>query len=160
MKPRMSPMGRFHYCLILRYTVLACLDNRREHALVVFRNDFDELVLRRLPVIEQLLGDGGAGITHVALEHLAYFVGVFRIHRFKLNHLAVAMAFEVAGGVQHERQTARHTGGKITSGLADYDYASAGHVFAAMVAHTFNDSLRARISHGKTLARDTAEIGF
>ena len=47
-----------------------------------------------------------------------------------------------------------HTGGKISSSLAQHDDCAARHILAAVVADTFHDDVRTGIAHAESLARN------
>ena len=55
---------------------------------------------------------------------------------------------------------AAHAGAKVASRATKNNDASACHVFAAMIANTFDDSACATISYRETLGYDAANIGF
>src|SRR5208337_4883505 len=78
----------------------------------------------------------------------------------KLNHRHVAALGEGSGLVENVGDAAGHAGGEIAPGLANDDDNAAGHVFAAMVAHSLDHSDRAGVAHAETLARDAAEIAL
>src|ERR1700761_3033438 len=75
----------------------------------------------------------------------------------KLNHFCVDLALEIEIFVKNVSNTARHTCSKVASRGTKNDYTSSSHVFAAVVANTFNDSSSTGIANSKTLSSDTSE---
>src|SRR5687768_10153468 len=71
LKPVALPMGRFHHCFVFRNTGLPGFADRFQHVLVIRWNDFNEPGMRRLPAVEQLMGDGRVGVAHVTAEYLS-----------------------------------------------------------------------------------------
>ena len=72
----------------------------------------------------------------------------------------VAAQREVAARIEHVGDAAGHTRGEIPSGPSEHDHSPARHVFAAVVADAFHDRGGAAVPHGKSLARDAADIGL
>src|SRR5690606_19389933 len=89
------------------------------------------------------------------LQHVIFFGD-----RLQFDHRHIAALGEIALLVEHIGDTARHAGGKVAARLADNHDNTAGHIFAAVVAHAFDNRDRAGIAHRETLARHTAEIAF
>ncbi len=89
----------------------------------------------------------------MTLQHAAYLdqlVGV--VNGSYLDHFGVDALGERAVFVVDIRYAARHARRKVAPGAPDYQYASAGHVFAAVIAHALDYSRRARIAHAEALA--------
>src|SRR5690606_21409150 len=78
----------------------------------------------------------------------------------EFNHRHVATLGEIAFLIEHIGDTARHARREVAAGLPDDHDNAAGHILAAMVAHTFDNRHRARVSHGKTLACHATEIAL
>src|SRR5436305_15044968 len=55
---------------------------------------------------------------------------------------------------------AAHSCREITPGASQHDNGAAGHVFAAVIACSFDDSACTGVAHAETLAGHAAEIGF
>ena len=85
---------------------------------------------------------------------------LFLSDRLEINHRHIAAAFKCAVFIEHISNAARHASRKIATRLADDDDDAARHIFATMVAGAFDHRNGARITHGETLTRDTAEIAF
>src|ERR1700761_5360882 len=66
--------------------------------------------------------------------------------------MVALLADKAAVLIEHPCDAAGHAGAEVLSGAAQHQDSSAGHVFAAVVAYTFDDSGGARIAHGETLA--------
>src|SRR5262245_42718278 len=97
-------------------------------------------------------------IAAVMMETLDGFI--LRRDRTQIDHGEIAALGEVARFIENIGNAARHAGGKIASGIADHQYAAAGHVFAAMIADALDDSNCSGIAHRKALAGNAAEITF
>ncbi len=85
---------------------------------------------------------------------------VFFRHRLQLDHRHVATLREIAFLIKHIGDAARHARREIAPRLPDHDNHAAGHIFAAVVAHTFDNRNRTGVAHGETLARNAAEIAL
>src|ERR1700730_6705635 len=70
------------------------------------------------------------------------------------------MLFEDTGFIQHISDTAGHARGEIATGLADDDHTPAGHIFAGVVPHAFNNRAHTTIADTETLSRHPTNIGF
>ena len=81
-------------------------------------------------------------------------------NRFQVNHAAVAESREDAVFVEDKGDSTTHAGRKVSPSLAQDDSHAAGHVFAAMVAHTFHDGVRAAVAHRESLSGHSSEIRF
>src|SRR3989344_606020 len=161
MKPVALPMRRLHPCLVLGHAGLARLGDGREHALVILRDDPDELRLRGLPVVEQLLRQRRAGVLRVAAQQLLHLLHILGIaERLEFDHRRVATALEVTARIEHECESAGHAGGEVAPHGTDDDHAPAGHALAFVLAHALDDPVRAGISHREALAGQPAEIGL
>src|SRR5207237_8830155 len=90
----------------------------------------------------------------------AFLVFLGRDHALQFHRRGVASRFEVAFRVVHERDTAGHARRKVAAGFAQHHYGAAGHVFAAVVAHAFDDRRGARVTHRETLAGHAVDERF
>ena len=81
-------------------------------------------------------------------------------HRLHAHHGSVAAAGELAVFVIHVGDAAAHSGGKVAPGFAQHQHSATGHVFAAMVAGTFDHCRSARQAHRKALTGHPAEKRF
>src|SRR4051812_24023836 len=91
-----------------------------EGAVVIGRDDFDELGRDFRPLGEDFFGHHGIGELAVLLdevEQLGSVVGGGDL--FQLDDAEVAATDEIAGGVPDIRNAAAHAGGKIAAGGAE-----------------------------------------
>src|SRR5277367_822112 len=70
----------------------------------------------------------------------------------------VAMHHFVRARTQYISQAASHSGAKVHAHRAEDQRDAAGHVFAAVLAETFNDSQRATVAHREALAGASGNI--
>ena len=87
-----------------------------------------------------------------------FFMRIFEC--FQIDHLKIAALRKVSFFVDDVCNTAAHPGGKISSRAAEDHDPTSGHVLAAVIAHAFNHSDRAAISHREPLAGDTSDKRF
>ena len=114
---------------------------------------------RFIPLRQRPLGARAARVFRVLLDEAAHSVLLAEIHqRDQIDHRRIALAFELVEFVEDERDAAAHAGGEIATGAAEHDDGAARHVFAAVVADTFDDHGGAGIAHGEALAGNAAEI--
>ena len=85
---------------------------------------------------------------------------VFFRHRLQFHHCHVATLGEVPVLVQHIGDAARHSGGEVAPGLADYDDDAASHVLAPMIAYALDHRDGTGVAHAEALAGDAAEVAF
>ena len=64
---------------------------------------------------------------------------------------------KIAGLIQDVGDAAAHARGEIASGLAEDHHATAGHVFATVIAHGFDDRVHAGVAHAEAFARHAAD---
>ncbi len=74
--------------------------------------------------------------------------------------LVAAARGEVALIVVDVGDAAAHAGGEVAAGGAENDDEAVGHVFAAVVAHAFDDGGCAGVADGEALAGDAVEEDF
>ena len=70
------------------------------------------------------------------------------------------MALEGASFIEHVGDATAHSRGEIPARAAEHDDHATRHVFAAMVADTFDHGEGAAVSYREALARQAAEIGL
>ena len=133
-----------------------------QDALVLVREDLDELGLLTGPVLEDPCGARAAGEVAMAREQGAEFFDVFRVdQRFEIDAGLVAAARgEVALIVVDVGDAAAHAGGEVAAGGTEDDDEAVGHVLAAVVADAFNNGGGAGVADGEALAGDAVEISF
>ena len=131
-------------------------------ALVLVREDLDELGLSFGPVFKDPGCARATGIVAMALEQCTDFGDVcVGYEGFEIDAGFVAAAGgEVALIVEDECATATHAGGEVAAGGAEHDDGAVGHVFAAVVADAFNDGCCAGVADGEALAGDAVEEDF
>jgi len=81
-------------------------------------------------------------------------------HRMQGNHGQIALASEITFWIVDIRDTTRHTSCKVTAGFAQYNNGAACHVFATVIASTFDNRYRAGVTHSETLACNAVEECF
>src|SRR3954447_485360 len=93
-----------------------------EHALVVGREDLDEPLAQRVPLVEHAPADRRARATDVLGDEVADLDLVALVERLDLvEQRRVDAAAERAVLVEHERQAAAHAGGEVAPGRAEHD---------------------------------------
>src|SRR5258706_7764879 len=132
--------------------------HRGQHTLVILGHDLDELRNHRFPLAEQSTGADAAGgilmLLHQRL-HGGNFLGVVEL--FDAHHLLVDALGKIARLVQHVGDTARHARAEVASGTAQHHHATAGHVFATVVADRLDDGIHAAVAHRKAFAGHAAD---
>ena len=126
------------------------------------REDLDEVRLRVGPVLEDPGGARAAGEVAMAREQAADCFNVFGVdERLQIDAGLVAAARgEVALIVVDVGDAAAHAGGEVAAGGTEDDDEAVGHVFAAVVAHAFDDGGCAGVADGEALAGDAVEEDF
>src|SRR5256885_15641792 len=76
------------------------------------------------------------------------------------NHLFIASARKLSVLVEHVSNTTRHPGGKISSRRTKHDYPSTSHVFASVIANSFNHGRCSAVPHTEAFTRCAADVGF
>src|SRR5579875_1093577 len=132
-----------------------------EHLAIFGGQHLDEFAPQSVPLIQQAARYRAVGILQMArdegVELLSFALAA---HLAQLHHAGIAALGEATFLVQDVSYAAAHPGGEITSGAPQYHHQAAGHILAAMVAHTFDHRERAAVANGKTLAGDTADKGL
>src|SRR5690242_2523517 len=154
---------------------------------IVGRHHLHEARQACVPILQQVSRTGAAGVQQVALdqdpktldveaERIAHaairdalrtltrragVVGTLRkVQLLEPNHRLVAARFELAVDVVDIGDATRHAGGEVAAGEAEYGDNAARHVFAAMIAGTFDHRDDTGIAHREALAGHALEIGF
>src|SRR3981189_693414 len=79
----------------------------------------------------------------------------------EINRLQIAALFgEVAALVKNIGNAAAHAGGKISPAGSEHQHQAPGHVFATVVADSFDHSSRSGIANRKALASNPVEKRF
>ena len=85
-------------------------------------------------------------------------VDIVGIERIQIDHLLVDLLPECSSGIPHIRDAAAQARREIPAGLAEDHGPTGRHVFAAVVAHTLDDSFRATVAHAEAFAADAADV--
>ena len=67
--------------------------------------------------------------------------------------ITIEVLAECVFRVQHKRAASGHSGSEVGTNRAEHDDNSSGHVFAAVMPHTFDDCRRTTVAHREALAR-------
>ena len=78
----------------------------------------------------------------------------------ELDHFHVALARKVTVHIEHVGDTTAHTRSKVTTGRAQDHNATTRHILTAVIADAFNNSVRARITHGETFGGNTGKVAM
>ena len=121
----------------------------------------EQFVPRFIPLRQRALGARAARVFGVLLDEAAHSVLLAEIHqRDQIDHRRIALAFELVEFVEDERDAATHARREVATGAAEHDDGAARHVFAAVVADTFDDCDRAAVPYREPLAGDAGEVRF
>src|ERR1700722_9756653 len=133
-----------------------------EHALVLMREDLDELRLRVGPVLEDPRSARASGVIAMALKQGAHFSDIFvGFERLKIHAgLVTATCGEVTLIVEYEGTATAHTGGEVAARCAEHNDSAIGHVFAAVIAYAFYNRNCAGVADGEALASNAVEEDF
>src|SRR5262249_8383976 len=75
----------------------------------------------------------------------------------EIDHLEIAALSKIAFFVDDVSKTAAHTCREVAAGSAKHDHASARHVFATVVTHTFHNRCRTAVANGKPFTGDSTD---
>ena len=78
--------------------------------------------------------------------------------RFELDHFLIHTIGEVAAFVENVGDAAAHAGREVATCATEDDRDSAGHVLTTVIAHPFDDGLRAAIADAESFAGHAAKI--
>src|SRR5207302_482540 len=82
-------------------------------------------------------------------------------HRFEIDRGQIAALLgEVEALVKDVRDSATHAGGEIPATRSEHKHKALGHVFAAVVANSFDYGGGSRVAHGEALPGDSVEKCF
>src|SRR5690606_41531118 len=104
-----------------------------------------------------------SGVSVAVIRGHATQVVTVSLHGFTGNpvdfhQLVVVSVNKVLIEIQHVCKATGHTGTEVVAGVAQYGHQTARHVFAAMVAHTFDNCVSAGVTHRETLAGGTGSV--
>src|SRR5947207_14518737 len=82
-------------------------------------------------------------------------------HRLEIHaRLVAAFLREITFLVEYVRDSAAHTRGKVAAGFSEHNHESFGHVFAPVVADTFDDGGGPGVAYREALARHSVEVSL
>src|SRR5439155_1439709 len=146
-------------CFVAAEARFIGLLQRHEDAVVILRHHLHELRHHVLPELKDEAAAVAAGVAHVAFDHRAHlggFLWVFQL--LQPYHRHVATAGKIAGHVEHVGDAARHARGEIAARGAEHDHVTAGHVFATVIAHGFDDRVDAAVPNAEPFAGHAADV--
>src|SRR5439155_18361420 len=152
--------------IVAHRQLATCSRNRRcappsdrsalERLPVLARDHCNEVLQRALPMSECALGACAPGVPSVLLYQLTQYVAVAEIrHARELDQSHVALLFQLAELVQHERDPATHSGAEIPTRAPKHDDGSSRHVLTTVIADAFHHCDRSAVSHREALAGDS-----
>src|SRR5690348_12661064 len=113
-----------------------------------------------LEVVEDELGDGAACIGVMPLDHvfqLGYIAGAYGV---QVYHLFITERGELSSHVVYIGDAAAHTRGKVAACITEDDDPASCHVFATVIAHTFDYCFCTGVADGESFARLAPDKGF
>src|SRR5260221_1030432 len=111
-------------------------------------------------IIQYKFCDGAAGVGVVSLDHVFQLADVAFSNGVQLYHFAVAASGELAADIVYVCDATTHPGCKIPAGVTQDNDPAARHVFAAVVADAFDDSLYTGVADSKAFAGLTTDECF
>src|SRR3954454_13514792 len=130
-----------------------------EHAFVVFGHNLHKFGQILRPRSKDVQGTWAFSVVGMALDQLADLVDLlFVLEFFETDHLFIAAAGEITRFVDDVSDAATHSRGEVAAGLAEDHDCAAGHIFAAVIAHGFHNSIHAGVADAKALARHPSDI--
>ncbi len=152
-----STRQNWQWILVL-LSLLSLLRVLFQDTLIVCWQDLHESWKHSVKVLENASRHLRASVVEVVLNQATQESNLlWLIYRTQLDHLLVDLALKVLVQVQHIRDTARHTSCEVPASVAKTDDATASHVLAAMVTHTFDDSRGTGVAYCETLCSHTTE---
>src|SRR6266404_1421102 len=132
-----------------------------QHPAIVIRDDPHEFGQPLIPRNQNLSSTHATRDFDVAKDHLLdCFNLFFVVQGSEFYHFDIAPPRKVTISVEHICQSARHTRAKISSSFPEHDDASAGPVFAAVIANSFNHDKGAAVTHAKPFAGNSADVAL
>ena len=113
------------------------------------------------PCVEQAFGQRAACQLQVpAYVTLQFVVVGVVVDEREFYQFHVAVEVEIVVRIPHIGDAAAHAGSEILPCRSQHDDASAGHIFAAVVAHAFDDGCGAAVAHAETFAGASVDVHF
>src|SRR5579862_3022489 len=133
-----------------------------QHALEFMREDFDKTRDHLVPVVEDRFSATAAGQLRMTRDEILYELCILFVEqRLEIDGVKVAALFgEVSTLVEDVGDAAAHASRKISAARAEDEHQSVGHVFAAVIADTFDNGGRSGVADGEALAGDSVEERF
>ena len=72
----------------------------------------------------------------------------------------VELCLEISGFVIDISNAPAHAGSEISSGVSEAGHAAAGHVFAAVVADSFNGGVDSAVADAESFPGDSGNVGL
>ena len=114
-----------------------------------------------VPIVEHGACQFRTGVEIVLPDKLVqFFAGCGILQKGKFYHIHVAKVVKIVFFVPYVGNSATHACSEVTAGFAEYNDASAGHIFATMVAYAFHHGNSARVAHSKTFASTAIDVNF
>ena len=96
----------------------------------------------------------------LANEFVQLLAVVAVVDKVDFDHIHIAEVVEVVVLVPNVSYTTRHTGSEVASRFAQYYYATARHILAAVVACALDNGCCARVAHSEAFANLTVYVEF
>src|SRR5881392_891752 len=94
-------------------------------------------------------------------DHVLEQLGFIRLFDLRqLNHVAIAAPDKIVIFIEYISDATRHPRGKVSAGPAQHDHAAAGHVFATMIADTFDDGTDTTVANAEAFTGHSIDVGF
>src|SRR5260370_20948026 len=138
-----------------------------QHSLVLMGEDFDKPGQCLRPAVENPSRTRAAGQRQMSRYEIFDEPGFnkLRILRFEdwleIDRIQIAtLSGKIAALVKNVSDAAAHAGGKISATGSEHQDQAPGHVFATVVANSFDYSGRSGVANRKALASDSIEKRF
>ena len=129
-----------------------------DDALVLSGNDRFEQWQRFVPVIQNTHRLGRLSSLLMLFEYRLKFRGLRIGYRFDFNQPGIDAARQFIVFIQHIGDSTGHACSEIISNRAKDHRPTAGHVFAAVIAHAFHNGGCTGIAHAEAFACQTSHI--
>ena len=132
-----------------------------KYAPIIQRHHFYEFFPVSGPIFQYCLCARALGQFEVPgnqAPNEGFFLRVFQL--FEIDHLQVASLSKITGVIGDVCNTAAHARCKISAGVTQNDNPSACHVFATVVADTFNNGNGTAVTNAEPLTGNTSDERF
>src|SRR4051812_35751753 len=132
-----------------RMIVLTSIDEIAGQSAGATWQDTQELTRDSVPLLQNMLSKLTARLASVPLDHCAQRFKLIRvIDATQICQFGIATCGEQVFGIQHVRDTGRHTSSEVLPGLAKHNDHATSHIFAAMIANALDDRQRTAVTNG------------